>query len=70
MHSTLTSEIAQNIVNRTMKILPYNVNVMDKEGKIIGSGDKKRLALKHEAAVEVIKKKRTIEIISEEALLW
>lgn len=70
MHSTLTSEIAQNIVNRTMKILPYNVNVMDKEGKIIGSGDKKRLSLKHETAVEVINKKQTIEISSEEAFLW
>lgn len=70
MYSTLTSEIAQNIVSRTMKILPYNVNVMDKEGKIIGSGDKKRLSLKHETAVEVINKKQTIEISSEEALLW
>jgi len=70
MHSTLTSEISQNIVNRTMKILPYNVNVMDKEGKIIGSGDQKRISMKHEVAVEVIRKKQSIEIKSEDALLW
>ena len=70
MHATLTSEISQNIVNRTMKILPYNVNVMDNEGKIIGSGDPKRISMKHEVAVEVIRKKQSIEVKSEDALLW
>ena len=70
MHATLTSEISQNIVNRTMKILQYNVNVMDNEGKIIGSGDPKRISMKHEVAVEVIRKKQSIEVKSEDALLW
>lgn len=70
MHSALSSEIAQNIVNRTMQILPYNVNVMDKEGKIIGSGDQKRISMRHEVAIEVIHKKQSIEIKSEDALLW
>ena len=70
MHATLTSEISQNIVNRTMKILPYNVNVMDNEGKIIGSGDPKRISMKHEEAAEVIRKKQSIEVKSEDALLW
>ncbi|MGX7394335.1 sugar diacid recognition domain-containing protein [Carnobacterium mobile] len=70
MYSALSSEIAQNIVNRTMQILPYNVNVMDKEGKIIGSGDQKRISMRHEVAIEVIHKKQSIEIKSEDALLW
>lgn len=62
MDSPLTPHVAQNIVNRTMEILNYNINVMDKEGKIIGSGDPIRLLKKHGAAVEVINQKNTVEI--------
>ena len=62
MDSPLTPQVAQNIVNRTMEILTYNINVMDKEGKIIGSGDPRRLLMKHGAAVEVINQKNTVEI--------
>jgi len=35
----LNETIARQIVERTMKIIPYSVNVMDDQGRIIGSGD-------------------------------
>ncbi len=37
----LSFELAQEIVERTMKILNKNINVMNEEGIIIGSGEKK-----------------------------
>lgn len=39
----LTHHQAQNIVDRMMKDIPYNINIMDKTGVIIGSGNKKGL---------------------------
>ena len=33
----LDHDLAQDIVDRTMAILPYNVNVMDSQGLILGS---------------------------------
>jgi hypothetical protein len=48
------------IVERTMKILGGNTNVMDREGDIIGSGDKERISHVHEGALFVLK----------EELLW
>ncbi|POC04893.1 XRE family transcriptional regulator, partial [Vibrio vulnificus] len=44
----LNETIARQIVERTMKIIPYSVNVMDDQGRIIGSGDPSRLQQKHE----------------------
>ncbi|KHF39154.1 sugar diacid recognition domain-containing protein [Halalkalibacter okhensis] len=58
----LTEMLAQEIVDRTMAILPYNINVMDQEGKIIGSGDRKRILTKHEVASEVLRRKEAVEI--------
>ncbi|WP_102335637.1 CdaR family transcriptional regulator [Salimicrobium jeotgali] len=45
----ISSEIAQMIVDRTMAILSYNINVMDENGIILGSGDTKRRGTIHEA---------------------
>lgn len=39
----LSFEPAQEIVERTMKILNKNINVMNEEGIIIGSGEKERI---------------------------
>lgn len=66
----LTEQLAQEIVDRTMSILPYNINVMDDEGKIIGSGDRKRLLTKHEGACEVLRRRQTIEIGRDDTLHW
>ncbi|HAS8220208.1 sugar diacid utilization regulator [Vibrio vulnificus] len=58
----LNETIARQIVERTMKIIPYSVNVMDEQGRIIGSGDPSRLQQKHEGAVLAITECRVVEI--------
>ncbi|MBB5174408.1 CdaR family transcriptional regulator [Texcoconibacillus texcoconensis] len=66
----LTATIAQDIVERTMRILPYNINVMDNRGEIIGSGNTERLHTKHEVSLEVIERKETVEIGEEGERSW
>ncbi|WP_369308862.1 sugar diacid recognition domain-containing protein [Providencia rettgeri] len=58
----LTSQLAQEIVDRTMRIIDCNINVMDENGCIIGSGDSNRLGEFHEGALLAIKQKRTVVI--------
>lgn len=58
----LTEQIAQDIVDKMMDIIPYNVNIMNSEGIIIGSGDKARIGSLHEGAVEVIAKDKLIAV--------
>lgn len=63
----ITKEIAGEIVRRTMKVIGYNVNVMDQDGKIIGSGDATRLGRIHEGAVLAIQRQGRFEIDQESA---
>ncbi len=58
----ITRELAQSIVDKTMKILGKNINIMDENGIIIGSGNKKRLNQFHEGAAKVIKERRPLVI--------
>ncbi len=58
----ITSELAQEMVTRTMGILKKNINVMDESGIIIASGSIHRLQQLHEGAVLVLEKKTTVEI--------
>lgn len=58
----LDSALAQHIVDRAMAILPYNINVMDAQGMIIGSGDRERLHTRHEGAQLVLANRRVVEI--------
>ncbi|WP_299686873.1 sugar diacid recognition domain-containing protein [uncultured Vibrio sp.] len=58
----LNENIARQIVERTMKIISYSINVMDEKGCIISSGDLSRLQQKHEGAILAINEKRTVEI--------
>ncbi|MFD0682022.1 MULTISPECIES: CdaR family transcriptional regulator [unclassified Paenibacillus] len=55
MIRTLTKDIAESIVRETMHRLHRNINMMDIEGKIIASGDSKRLGERHEGALEAIR---------------
>ncbi|MCD5995480.1 helix-turn-helix domain-containing protein [Pseudomonas sp. CDFA 602] len=64
----LDRALAQDIVDRAMAILPYNVNVMDYLGIIIGSGDPERLCTRHEGAQLVLADSRVVEIDSQAAL--
>lgn len=53
----LSKKIAQDIVKEMMKVVPYNINIMNEKGVIIGSGDSSRIGNMHEGAVEAIRKK-------------
>jgi carbohydrate diacid regulator len=50
----MNEKLAKEIVARTMSIIPYNVNVMDKDGILIGSGDQTRLGDEHHGALKVL----------------
>ena len=58
----LDSSIARQIVQRTMKIIGHNINVMNNHGVILGSGDPHRVGEIHEGALLAISQKRTVEI--------
>ncbi|MCK3658683.1 hypothetical protein A4G18_08165 [Pasteurellaceae bacterium Pebbles2] len=66
----LSKSIAQNIVQRTMKIIGSSVNVMDENGVIIASGNPSRLKQKHIGAVLAIRENRIVEIDQELAKKW
>ena len=62
----LSKAIAQKIVLEMMNVIPYNINVMDEQGKIIGSGDSERIGDIHEGAKRVIENKHIIEIYKDD----
>jgi len=62
--ATIGSELAREIVERTMKIIPFNVNVMDARGIIIGSGNPDRVGSLHPGAQLALAKQDTVEIDS------
>ena len=62
----LSKIIAQKIVLQMMNVVPYNINVMDENGIIIGSGDIKRIGNIHEGAIKAIDKKLINEVYEEE----
>ena len=45
-----------------MEIIPYNINIMNEKGIIIGSGDVKRLNTVHQRCHRSSFKKKMIEI--------
>lgn len=58
----LESRLAKEIVERTMKIIPFNVNVMDAGGVIIGSGEASRIGEVHAGAQLVLVRQSAVEI--------
>lgn len=62
----LTHNQAQTIVDRMMKDIPYNINIMDQTGKIIGSGNKGRIGTLHHGALKAIKQGKIVEIHKDE----
>jgi carbohydrate diacid regulator len=64
----LDKALAQEIVDRTMKIIKRNINVMDNKGVIIGSGDKSRIDSVHEGAIRIIEGQAEFEIGDTEAV--
>ncbi|HEX8601885.1 MAG TPA: sugar diacid recognition domain-containing protein [Pseudoduganella sp.] len=65
MHSNLhilDTGLAQEIVNRTMRIIPFTVNVMDANGVILASGQQERVGELHAGALLALAKKLTVEV--------
>lgn len=58
----LDTRLAQEIVTRTMRIIPFNVNVMDANGVILASGNPERIGELHAGALLALAKKLTVEI--------
>ncbi|MBW8182320.1 sugar diacid recognition domain-containing protein [Shewanella nanhaiensis] len=58
----LDPSLAQQIVERTMKIIVHNINVMNAQGVILGSGEGHRIGSTHEGALLAISQNRTVEI--------
>ena len=63
----LDHALAQDIVDRAMAILPFNVNVMDSQGLILGSGEAERVNTRHEGAQLVLANGRTVELDAQAA---
>jgi carbohydrate diacid regulator len=63
----IESRLAQEIVERTMKIIPFNVNVMDARGIILGSGQPSRIGALHAGAQLALAQQRAVEIDSASA---
>jgi len=65
MHShlhILDTGLAQEIVDRTMRIIPFTVNVMDANGVILASGNQDRVGELHAGALLALAKKLTVEV--------
>jgi carbohydrate diacid regulator len=57
--------LAQSIVDRAMRIVDCNVNIMDARGHIVASGDARRVGALHPGAVLVLAQQGVIEIDDE-----
>lgn len=58
----LDAKLAQEIVQRTMDIIGCNINIMNRSGIIIASGDLSRIGKVHDGALLVLAQKRVVEI--------
>src|SRR5262245_14525198 len=56
--SVLTPALAQEIAGSTTEIIGFNVLITDRDGTVIGSGDRNRVGTFHEASVEVMRTRR------------
>ncbi|KAA0965072.1 transcriptional regulator [Sporosarcina sp. ANT_H38] len=48
--------VAQDIVDKTSKILQYPISITDNEGYIIGATDRSRIGIFHQPSLEVVKR--------------
>ncbi|WP_211746634.1 sugar diacid recognition domain-containing protein [Paenibacillus sp. Marseille-Q4541] len=58
----LSETLAQDIVDKMMKDIPYNINIMNAQGIIIGSGNRKRVGTEHQGAVRALSSGEMIEV--------
>jgi len=70
MTPMLTAELAENIVQATMQRLNRNINIMNTDGVIVASGDKRRVGERHAAAREAVRLGTTIAIDARNESEW
>ncbi|WP_249963598.1 CdaR family transcriptional regulator [Histophilus somni] len=70
MNMKLSVSLAQNIVQRTNRVLHKPINVMNETGIIIASSNPHRLQQRHIGAIYPIRHNQTIEINQELAEKW
>ncbi|OWA35904.1 sugar diacid utilization regulator [Saccharibacillus sp. O16] len=61
----LSNRQAQEIVDKMMLDIPYNINIMNHQGVIIGSGNKYRVGTVHEGAVRALETGRMVEVFED-----
>ena len=61
----MSPELAQKLVDCLMKIVPQNINIIDRNGVIIASGEKSRIGKLHDAGLSAIRNNR-VEIVTSE----
>jgi carbohydrate diacid regulator len=66
----LSSTVAQSIVDEVMCRLGHNINIMDRAGIIIGSGDPARLNTVHQGALRVLTSGQTERLGAAQARRW
>jgi len=52
----ISQSLAQEIAEKVMMVIPYNVNIMDEVGLIIGSGENDRIGTYHHGAIKAIER--------------
>ncbi|OVE65026.1 sugar diacid utilization regulator [Clostridium diolis] len=63
----LSKELANSIVERTMNVVNYNINIMNENGLIIASGDKERIGTIHEGAIIALRRKSEFNVNENES---
>lgn len=58
----LSEKQAQEIVDKMMTDIPYNINIMNHEGIIIGSGTRERVGTVHQGAVKALATGTMVEV--------
>ena len=62
----IEQQLAQKIVARLQREIPYNINVMNKQGVIIASGEPTRVGQLHDGAVEAIRLRQNNRILTDQ----
>ncbi|MEJ8305692.1 CdaR family transcriptional regulator [Saccharibacillus sacchari] len=61
----LSEKQAQEIVDKMMRDIPYNINIMNDRGVIVGSGNRERIGTVHDAAVRALATGRMVEVLED-----
>ena len=63
----LSKELAKSIVEKTMNVVEYNINIMNENGVIIASGNKERIGTIHEGSIIALQRKSEFNVDENES---